>query len=652
MIRTACRGLFALVISSLTSGLASTGVAAQTDTVPGVTPAERLAPGSPFAGFETHFLANGVRVWYRYFPEAPDVSVSVTVPFGHDQDPVGREETAHFLEHVLFSDHDGRTEEEIKDEIEGRGGVRNGFTTADRTWYYVALPKEHGTFGIEWLGRIVEPHTLDADVVARNRQPVILELALRPPELPDRMLRLLDPAFMRPAEFWEREFARPGRAARVYSRWQSLHAIEPSDLRSFYEAHYTPQALTVTVIGDLDRDDALAAVESAFGGLQGGLPPTAYPAAVDPGRALSHSFWDLGANVRYWRYYKVYQPSAMDLVDLEGIRLLLSRRLNQRLRYGERKAVYGINVAVVSRGDVAYLAVSAPIEPEEYGFFTEVLNEEVAALRDGGAEDQFAVDRDAVAELLTAQVQTAQDMNMWVYRTFYAPAFTDLPDLVARIRGHSAGSMAEAATRLLREDGRFEQIVQPYPIPIVALGAALTLLVWLTFRLVAGRLQTPARMDQVRFVGRLRWPLAERLARLGIATGAALVGLRLLFWLWTVITFNLLLPIRSWPIQMAAYALMGVTTLGLVLLAMARRPRKVMVFTDHLRIKMLSWASRIIPIETVTAVEPVRFRTGKGVQVVAQGRTFKWRLRDPDGFMRAWVAVHGDWVDVKSDARV
>ena len=631
------------------AGMAPAAAAAQTDTPAAGPSTERPAPGSPFAGFETHYLANGVRVWYRHFPEAPDVAVSVTIPFGHDQDPVGREETAHFLEHVLFSDHDGRTEEEIKDEIEGRGGVRNGFTAADRTWYYAALPKEHGTFGIEWLGRIVEPHTLDADVVARNRQPVILELGLRPPEIPDRLIRLLDPAFMRPAEFWGREFNRPARTARVYSRWQSLHAIEPADLRSFYEAYYTPQAMTVTVVGDLDRDEALAAVEEAFGGLEGGPRPEAYPAAVDPERSLTHAFWDLGGNVRYWRYYKLFQPSADDLVDLEGIRLMLSRRLNQRLRYGERKAVYGISVSAVSRGDVAYMVVSAPVEPEEYDFFTEVLDEEVAALRSGSAEAQFATDRDAVAELLTAQVQTAQDVNGWVYGTFYAPAFTDLLDPVERLRGHSAGSMAEVATRLLRDDRRFEQMVRPYPIPIVALVSAVALLVWLTVFLVAGRLRTPARMDQVRFVGRLRWPLLERMGRLGLATVVALVGLRLLFWLWTAITFNLLLPIRSWSVQMLAYSLMGICTLVLVLFALATRPRKVMVFTDHIRIKMLGWASRVLPMETITSVEPVRFRTGRGVAVVAGGRTFRWRLRDPDGFLRAWVAVRSDWVEVATD---
>lgn len=60
--------------------------------------------------------------------------MGVSVPYGWDLDPEGKGELAHFTEHMLFSDHRGRTEEEIKDEIELRGGERNAFTTPDRTF--------------------------------------------------------------------------------------------------------------------------------------------------------------------------------------------------------------------------------------------------------------------------------------------------------------------------------------------------------------------------------------------------------------------------------------------------------------------------------------------------------------------------------------
>lgn len=80
---------------------------------------------NPFSGFETLFLSNGLKVWYKDMPEDPNVFIGVSVPVGRDHDPVGKEELAHFTEHMLFSDHMGRTEEEIKREVEDLRGVRN-----------------------------------------------------------------------------------------------------------------------------------------------------------------------------------------------------------------------------------------------------------------------------------------------------------------------------------------------------------------------------------------------------------------------------------------------------------------------------------------------------------------------------------------------
>jgi hypothetical protein len=34
---------------------------------------------NPFAGFETHYLSNGLKVWFKQLPEAPNVSISVGI---------------------------------------------------------------------------------------------------------------------------------------------------------------------------------------------------------------------------------------------------------------------------------------------------------------------------------------------------------------------------------------------------------------------------------------------------------------------------------------------------------------------------------------------------------------------------------------------
>ena len=147
--------------------------------------ADTSAVTNPFAGFETHRLANGLKVWYKHLPSDPVVSISIALPFGSDADPPGKEQLAHFTEHMLFSDQPGRTEEEIRREIEERGGVYNASVTPDRTFYYVRIGRENALFALRWLHRVLAPHAMDPQVVERQREPVALEVRARPRQLFD-----------------------------------------------------------------------------------------------------------------------------------------------------------------------------------------------------------------------------------------------------------------------------------------------------------------------------------------------------------------------------------------------------------------------------------------------------------------------------------
>ncbi len=242
-------------------------LAQDSQTPASLAPPPSAAKANPFAGFETHYLSNGLKVWFKRLPEAPNVSISVGVPYGWDADPRRKEELAHLTEHILFSDHEGRSEEEIKDAIDAIGGRSNGFTTPDHTWYYVTVAKEHGGFALEWLSRIVSPHTVDADVLERNRVPVALEIDAQPREFFESVWALLNPAWLVPSDFWEREFGMETRNARQYDRWASLQRITPEDVADFYDRHYVPEAMTLTVIGDLDPIEVLAISERTLGSL-------------------------------------------------------------------------------------------------------------------------------------------------------------------------------------------------------------------------------------------------------------------------------------------------------------------------------------------------------------------------------------------------
>ena len=573
------------------------------------TPPPIQVKANPFSGFETHFLSNGLKVWFKRLPGAPDVSISVGVPYGWDSDPRGKEELAHLTEHVLFSDHDGRTEQEIKEAIESIGGRRNGFTTPDHTWYYVTVSKEHGGFAIEWLSRLVSPHTMDADVVERNRQPVALEINAQPREFFEQVWASLNPPWLMPSDFWQREFGMKTRSGRQYDRWASLQRITSQDVADFYDRYYVPGAMTLTVIGDLNPSEVLEISERTFGSFPQRPVPERDVEMEDPARRRATSYWGFGPNVRYTARYKFFDSVAEDDLMVLFVRDLLRRRLNQRLRYGEQKAVYGLQVTTTQRGPAGFLQIRGSIDQNEYDFAEEVLQEEIGALRRGIVPPaDFEADRTALVERLRGENLTAEALNFWVFREFYDPSkHVDFPDLLSFFEDVTQEEVASFVTRNLVREREVVSLVWVQPVSQGVLAVAALLLVGLTLRLVGWTLTRDVTMRDIRYVARFRVPIVLTIGAVVLFGGAGFVVARLIVFAVQSVTLNSLLTIDSYAIQMTAFAIMLVAAVALFILYLSRIPRKILVFPDHLLIKFLAFRSRILRPLDLLEVSTRRF---------------------------------------------
>ena len=571
-------------------------------------PVSDEAKANPFSGFETHFLSNGLKVWYKRLPDAPNASISVGVPYGWDADPRGKEELAHLTEHMLFSDHDGRTEQEIKEAIEGIGGRRNGYTTPDHTWYYVTVQKEYEALAIEWLSRVVSPHSMDAGVVERNRQPVALEINAQPREFFEHLWALLNPHWLMPRDFWRREFGMQTRGGRAYDRWASLQRITPEDLAGFYDRFYVPEAMTLTVIGDLDRSEVLEISERTFGSLAR-RPMAAQDIDIeDPERRRTTTYWGFGPNVRYSARHKFFDHRAQDDLMALFVRDLLRRRLNQRLRYGEQKAVYGLQVSVTQRGPAGYLQIQGAIDEAEYDFAEAVIEEELAALREGTLDpEEFEADRTALVERLRGENSTAQALNFWVLQSFYDPIkHRDFPDLLSFYESVTLGEMASFANRSLAPQREMTSLIRVQPVSQGVLAATALLLIWLTVRMVAWGLTRPVTMRDIQYVARFRMPILFQIGAVLLIGGVGLILARLIVFVVQFFALAYLVPVDDYTVRMTAYALMLVTGVTLTILYLSRFPRKLLVFSDHLRIKSLAYHCRILRPEDVEEISTRR----------------------------------------------
>ncbi len=584
--------------------------AGQQDPAPADTTVQDPSPTllNPFAGFETHSLSNGVRVWFKQLPGVPNVSVSAGIAVGSDADPPGKEQLAHFTEHMLFSDHDGRTEQEIKDAVEGIGGRRNGFTYSDHTYYYVTIGKEHGLFAIEWLAGILSPHEMDPAVVERGRQPVQNEIGVRPREIIDHLQALLTPAWLSPPDFWEREFGIERRRDPFPYVWRSLNGITPEDLRGFYERYYAPGGMTVTIVGDLAPAEALAVAERTFGSFPD-RPVNRWEVELeDPGRSRSRYTWGPRATILYQSRHKLFDPTAEEVLTALFVRDLLNRRLGQRLRYGERKAVYGASLNLVQRGPAKFLLLDTRIDKEDYAFARGIIDEEIEFLRTGTFDaGEFEADRAAVVERLRSSNQTAQSLNSWTQNHFYDPAtFSDFPDVLSFYQNLTQEQVASFAREAFAESRSGLTVWRPQPFDQAALVVAAGMLAWLTLTLVGRLLTKPVEMKEIRYIARFRLPVVLRVAYaiglVAILTALAMLaefgGSRMSPWLASV---------DNYWLQIAAIAAALFVGFAVVLLVYAAAPRKLLLFTDHIRIKSRAWRSRPLHAEDIADISIRRF---------------------------------------------
>ena len=313
--------------------------------------------------------------------------------------------------------------------------------------------------------------------------------------------------------------------------------------------------------------------------------------------------------MRYSARYKFFNSGAEDDLMVLFVRNLLSRRLNQRLRYGEQKAVYGLRVSTTQRGPGGFLQIQGSIDENEYDFAEATIQEEVGALRRGTVpRDEFEVDRTALVEGLRGENLTAQALNFWVYNNFYDSfKHADFPDLLSFFEGVTQEEVASFVTRSLVREREVVTLARVQPVSQGILAAVGLVLVFVTVRLVALMLTRKVTMRDIRYVARFRVPIVLQVAAVVLYGGAGLILARLIVFAVQSVGLDFLLTLDSYTSQMTGFALMLVTAVVLFILYLSRIPRKVLVFSDHLLIKSLAFRSRFLEPLDLAEISTHRF---------------------------------------------
>ncbi|MDD5005326.1 MAG: pitrilysin family protein [Candidatus Omnitrophica bacterium] len=200
-------------------------------------------------------LKNNLTLVTHQMSDAFSVSVGVWLKVGsrYENDPLAG--ISHFLEHLLFKGSQKYDNYTIKSQIEGRGGLLNGFTSEELTCYLAKVPHKiaYSTFEI-LLDMALHPLLKQEDI--QREKTVIIEEIKMYNDLPQHIVHELLDKTMWPGHPLGRNIA---------GTIESVNSISRGDLLNFQDKYYCADNMVIVFAGNIKHKDCLDFVSRKLG---------------------------------------------------------------------------------------------------------------------------------------------------------------------------------------------------------------------------------------------------------------------------------------------------------------------------------------------------------------------------------------------------
>ena len=328
-------------------------------------------------------LPNGLRLIIQDHRASDIVAIYLWVGVGVRYEPPDGLGYSHFQEHMLFKGTDKWGPGYIDRAVEGVGGRSNAVTSFDYTTFYLILPSEALGTGVELLADMAFRSTFDPQEIIREREVIFEEANIETDNPRTAIIRQLYGMV-----FDGNPYGRP-----VLGTPETMNAATQDKLKAYNKHYYTPENMTVVVVGPVDPKAVRAAVDRTFGR----MPRTGYRSAPAPApaplkgmlrrdveRPEQQAFLAMG-----WQAPRSDDPNG-DAVDLLTTILAGtdSSRLAKRLR-DEENIVTGItmNYAALMGGGI--VSLRADLEAKDLEKAERIILEEIAKIQaTGPTEDE------------------------------------------------------------------------------------------------------------------------------------------------------------------------------------------------------------------------------------------------------------------------
>jgi len=394
---------------------------------------------------ETSVLPCGIRLVTETMADVRSVAVAYWVGTGSRDEPGDLAGASHFLEHLLFKGTERRSAAAIAEELDEVGGDCNAFTTKEYTSFYVRLLSEHLSLGLDILSDIMWAPALRPDDIEAERTVILDEILMHADEPADLA-----------GERWQAAlFPEHALGRDTLGTASSVQRIDRDDIRAFFDLHYRPANMVVSVAGDCTHDAAAAELEQRFAGNSADNGAGSRPTRTAPGpdtvaldvvrrsTEQAHLVYGMRSVSRFDE--RRWALSVLNHVLGGG----LSSRLFQKVRE-QRGLAYSVWSERAAYQDSGSLAVVVGTAPEHIDEVLEIVDAEFDLLAAEGVTDrELAVAKGNLrAEMLLSNEDSGARMGRLGASMLLHGKVLTVDEVLARIDGTERADVLAVAQEL------------------------------------------------------------------------------------------------------------------------------------------------------------------------------------------------------------
>ena len=212
------------------------------------------------AEFQKYELSNGIRVLIKRNPAVPLFSVHAAFLGGLRYEDESTNGISNFMSGMLTRGTSNRSAEQIAEQIESLGGTVDGFSGKNSVGVTLSSLSENFDGAMDIFSDVLLNPSFSGEEMERERREILAALEKQEDNLTGKTVRnFLNILFLKhPYRF------------NVLGTEENVSRFASSEVREFYEEVIRPENMVISVVGDIDAERTLGALEKLFGGMKKG----------------------------------------------------------------------------------------------------------------------------------------------------------------------------------------------------------------------------------------------------------------------------------------------------------------------------------------------------------------------------------------------